>query len=193
MIVDKSADSVQCKKYQARNLFFDEKFADEAKDFIEAFMDDKVKASYITEQPSNEGLTSVRAVSGTQFSEEFVNNKDIKHCLLELKKNDCPACFFMGKLTDVLSLKMEKHGYLSNSGLPIFRMNNKNGTQFLGHSPYTPMYIYLKKSPITGKLTEIRTINTNPRDEKFLQEVARAGKLGKPFLEKVKMDVDAQL
>lgn len=70
----------------------------------------------------------------------------------------------MGKLTDVLSLKMEKHGYLSNSGLPIFRMDIKDGTQYLGRSPYTPFYIYLKKSPITGKLTEIRTIDTNPRE-----------------------------
>jgi hypothetical protein len=97
----------------------------------------------------------------------------------------------MGKLTDVISLKMEKHGFLSNKGLPIYRMNNKNGTQFLGHSPYTPIYIYLKKSPINGKLTELRTIHSNPRDDKFLKELAKAGKLGKNFLDKVKMDVDA--
>ncbi len=55
------------------------------------------------------------------------------------------------------------------------------------------MYIYMKKSPITGQLTEIRTINSNPRDNKFLKEIAKAGKLDATFLEKVKLDVDAQL
>ena len=78
----------------------------------------------------------------------------------------------MGKLIDVLSLKMEKHGYLSNSGLPIFRMNNKESTQFRGFAPYTPMYLYLRKSPISGKLEEIRTIDNNPREEEFLKKLA---------------------
>jgi hypothetical protein len=57
------------KKYQARNLFFDEKFAEEAKYFIESFMDEKLRPNYITEQPGNEGLTSVCEVSGVQFAE----------------------------------------------------------------------------------------------------------------------------
>lgn len=64
MIVDKSTESDERKKFKASNVFFDEKFADEAKDFIEAFMDDKVEASLITEEPSNEGFSRVRVVSG---------------------------------------------------------------------------------------------------------------------------------
>jgi hypothetical protein len=44
-----------------------------------------------------------------------VNNPEFEHCFLELKKKDCPACFYMGKLIDVISLKMEKHGYLKKA------------------------------------------------------------------------------
>ena len=93
-----------------------ETFAQDCKDFIEAFMDDeKLRQTYISQERSNQGLTKVRELNGDQFMQEFVKNPNFEHCLLELKKKDCPACFYMGKLIDVISLKMDKHVYLKTS------------------------------------------------------------------------------
>lgn len=107
-----------CKKNSARNLFFDEKFAEDAKDFIEDFIDGKGALGFTSERPTNEGLSKVREVSGDQFDALFVNNKDVHSCLIELKKTDCPACMYMGKLSDIISHKMAKHGYLHDPSKP---------------------------------------------------------------------------
>ena len=93
MIVDKLAEPVKLrkttksiqkedpnmyfKKYQATRLFLDENFVTEAKDFIEAYIDDKLKMKYISQERSNNGATRVKEVSGGQFISDYVENPNI--------------------------------------------------------------------------------------------------------------------
>ena len=105
----------------------------------------------------------------------------------------------MGKIIDVLSLKLHKHGYLAEKEvkagqISIYRMNSKNLLPYFGHFPYTPMYIYIRKSKINPtQIEEIRTIKTSPSKDGFLKELGRTAKLGKKFNETIKIDRSAQM
>ena len=98
----------------------------------------------------------MRHINSEQLDKLVVNNPDVKQCVIEVYKHDCPACKFNGTLFDVISQKMYKHGYLNQ--MPLYRMTVDNLTPYLGRFKYTPMFIYLKKKD--DDLTQISEIET---------------------------------
>lgn len=44
--------------------------------------------------------------------------------------------------TNVISLKMEKHGFLDQ--VPLFRMMIDNEIPYLGNLPHSPIHVYLR-------------------------------------------------
>lgn len=79
-------------------------------------------------------------------------------------KHDCPSCAFNGKVFNVFSRKLEKHGYLND--LPCYRLSIDNKVPYLGNFGYSPIYIYVRKE---GKdIVEIKTLDPPQKIEGFL-------------------------
>lgn len=77
--------------------------------FIDKFMDEKLDHTYNTSdklQPSN-----VKWLNAENFESEILNNKQINQCVIEVIKDHCPACWACKINTNILSKKMEKHGF----------------------------------------------------------------------------------
>jgi len=60
----------------------------------------------------------------------------------------------MGPIFALISLKLEKHGYLDD--LPCFRLENSNEIPYLGNFGYSPIYLYVRKDQ--GKVVEVKTL-----------------------------------
>jgi len=55
---------------------------------------------------------------------------------------------------DALSFKFEKHGY----EIPTVRLKIENNIPYFGQTPFSPMYIYVKKG-VNNSIAEIKTLN----------------------------------
>jgi hypothetical protein len=79
----------------------------------------------------------------------------VKQCIIEIFKHDCPSCAFNGKVFNVFSRKLEKHGYISK--LPCYRLGIDNKVPYLGNFGYSPIYLYVRKE---GKdIVELKTLD----------------------------------
>lgn len=73
-------------------------------------------------------------------------------------------------------------------------MNSKNMVPYLGMAPYTPMYLYIRKSKTEPtQIEEIRTVKSSPAKEGFLKELADVAELGEGFTSKIRFDRMAQM
>lgn len=107
----------------------------------------------------------------------------MEQCIIEVFKHDCPSCNFNGKVFNVFSRKLEKHGYLEE--LPCFRLSIDNRVPYLGNFGYSPIYFYVKKEG--NSIVEIETLDPPQRIDAFLEKIgSRAGLKG--FKEKIKID-----
>ena len=117
-------------------------------DFQEAlskFIDKQAKISLNFEKWSNK--TFVKKICGQIFWREILLNKNVKECVIEIFKHDCPSCAYNGKVFNVFTQKLNKYGL----DLPCFRLSIDNKVPYLGSFPYSPMYFYVKKNP-EGKI-----------------------------------------
>jgi len=107
--------------------------------------------------------------------------------VIEIIKDHCPACFISKFNTNILSRKMERHGFLDQ--VPIYRMHINNQVPWLGEFPHSPMHIYLRKEG--DDIVEMKLLDSPLPQEKtdnFLKEIgSKAGIPG--FTDKIKIDV----
>ena len=95
-------------------------------------------------------------------------------------KHDCPSCNFNGKVFNVFSQKLSKHGIR----LPLYRLAIDNKVPYLGNFGYSPIYLYVRKSG--NEVVELKTIDPPQRSEEFVKAIAElTGK--KEIAEKIKI------
>ena len=63
---------------------------------------------YRTQERVNE-KSLIKIVSNEQFERDFVKNKDISECFIEIFKDECEACHYNRRMFDVLAQKFKKH------------------------------------------------------------------------------------
>jgi len=85
-----------------------------------------------------------------------IKNKDVKNCVVEVFKHDCPSCAFNGIVYNAFSRKVEKHGY--GVDLPLFRLSIDNKIPYLGNFGYSPIYIFIRKDS-ENNITECFTLD----------------------------------
>ena len=104
----------------------------------------------------------------------------MKECIVEVFKHDCPSCNFNGKVFNVFSQKMDRHGF----NLPLFRLAIDNKVPFLGNFGYSPIYMYVRKQG--NEIVEIKTLDPPQKAEDFVKQVAEL--TGKPsIIDKIKI------
>ncbi len=86
-------------------------------------------------------------------------------------KHDCPSCNFNGKVFNVFSRKLEKHGYLSK--LPCYRLSIENKIPQLGNFGYSPIYMFVRKRGDT--IIELKTLDPPQRSEEFIKQITELG------------------
>lgn len=119
-------------------------------------------------------VTRVKTVCADDFESVVVNNSDVRTCIVEVFKSDCPSCAFNGKVFNALSRKLEKHGY--GSDLPLYRVGISNKLPFMGNFGYSPMYIFIRKDS-DNKITEMFTLDPPQRANAFMDKVAELSEL----------------
>ena len=127
--------------------------------------------------------TKVIEVSSAELPEMVL--KKTGKCVIEIFKNECEACHYNGRMFDIFSNKMSKHGFLTE--LPLFRMNLDNLCPYLGRFLYAPQYLYLEIKE--GKITELKTLRSlgdRINCTTFLEDLAKTSKV--PIDEKLKID-----
>ena len=120
---------------------------------IDKYLDGEVHHFYQSEKMQQE--TRVKKVCAATFEEQIVKNLKVQQCIVEVFKHDCPSCAFNGKVFNVFSRKLEKHGYLSK--LPCYRLSIDNKIPYLGNFGYSPIYMYVRKQG--DKIVEIKTLD----------------------------------
>ena len=88
---------------------------------------------------------------------EFMQDPTKKHCVIEVKKDLCSACYSNGRMFEVIAAKMKKQGYNAD----FYRVTggkNLDVHKYTGLINYTPVYVYLKKSMCGKHITEIFTL-----------------------------------
>ena len=89
-------------------------------------------------------LTFVEEINSENFNNKILNDDSFNEAVIELFKENCPACFIYGKTFDHLSQKLNKHNIKK---LKLFRIDcNKNELNFLGTFNEAPAYIFIKKN-----------------------------------------------
>ena len=83
-------------------IFFGDSFGEQAQYFIERWLDGKEHMHYQSEERKAENSKVIR-INSQQLEKDVVKNPDVKQCVIEVFKHDCPACSFNGRMFDVLS------------------------------------------------------------------------------------------
>ena len=76
--------------------------------FLDNFMDEKLDHHCVTEDRSQK--THVKWVNSDTFEQEIVKNPRVQHCVLEIIKDHCPACFIAKFNSNMITRKLQKHG-----------------------------------------------------------------------------------
>ena len=161
----------------------DQKLSSKVAKWIEKFLDDELKHEPMSLQRPNQP-SLIKQLNSAQFTTQFVENKEKKHCILEIIKPHCGACAYATKVTDAIGYKMEKHGY----EVPIFRMMIENSLPYVGQLPFSPMYLLVKKNE-DNQISEIQCLNGPLRGgNDFLKEMEESGMDLAGFTERVKID-----
>jgi len=109
----------------------------------------------------------VRTQNFDQFDKDFVNDSQKREVIIEIYKDHCGACQYASKIFDALSYKFEKHGY----DIPMVRLKIENNVPYFGQTPYSPMYIYVRKGE-GNTMAEVKTLNGPLRGgQKFVEEI----------------------
>jgi hypothetical protein len=137
----------------------------EIQTFLEKFLEGKLDPYYQSEKMVQ--YTFVKEICQSNFEQEIIYNRDIKECVIEIFKHDCPSCMFNGKVFNAFSQKLSRHGLLSS--LPCFRMSIENKVPYLGSFAYSPIYFYLKKEG--DKVTEVAILDVPVKYEQFREKL----------------------
>ena len=116
----------------------------------------------------------------------FDENK--KDCVIEIYKDHCGACAYASKVFDALSHKFDIHGY----DITCTRIKIDNNLQFVGQTPFSPMYLLLRKND-KGEVSELKTLDGPLKGgNKFVRELEK--ELGLPGLSnKISVNNRAQM
>lgn len=130
--------------------------------------------------------TLVKKICSKNFEDEIINNPKVEQCLIMVYKHDCPSCNFNGKVFNVFSRKLEKHGY----DLPLYRLSIDNKVPYLGNFGYSPIFMYLKKKG--NQIIELKTIEPPQKIDEFLKSVEDLTKF-KGFRDNIKLKPREQI
>ena len=92
------------RKYRPDLIFFGDQFGEQAQYFIERYLDGKEKMHYQSEERTAEH-SKVTVINSDQLENLVVKNPNIKQCVIEVFKHDCPACAYNGRMFDIISQK----------------------------------------------------------------------------------------
>lgn len=73
----------------------------ELSNFIDDFLDDKLRHHYVNLDRSQSG--KVKWINTESFEKEIINNDKVEQCVIEVIKDHCPACFISKINTNVIS------------------------------------------------------------------------------------------
>ena len=123
-----------------------------------------------------------------QFNKNFIDDKTKQNCVIEIYKDHCGACAYASKVFDALSHKFDLHGY----DVGMVRMKIENSLPFVGQTPFSPMYLLVKKND-QGSVSEIKCLQGPLKGgNKFIKEIET--NLGLPGLsDKVQIHNRAQM
>lgn len=136
-------DDTNSYVHKYREIIYFNKIKKDMKKLIEHYLDGELHHYYQSERMRQD--TKVRKICAATFEEEIIKNPRIGEtgCIIEIFKHDCPSCNFNGKVFNVFSRKLEKHGFLDR--LPCYRLGIDNKVPFLGNFGYSPIYLYVRK------------------------------------------------
>lgn len=117
--------------------------------------------------------TRVKYLNAEIFEDQIVKNDQVQQCIIEVFKHDCPSCSYNGKVFNVFSRKLEKHGFLDK--LPCYRLGIDNKIPYLGNFGYSPIYFYVRKQG--NEIVEIKTLAAPQKIDDFLKEIEQYTKL----------------
>ena len=166
--------------HKYREIIFFNKIEKDLGKLIEKFLDGELHHFYQSEKMKQ--TTLVKKICSANFEKEIMQNAKVEQCIIEVFKHDCPSCAFNGKVFNVFSRKLEKHGYLDK--LPLYRLSIDNKVPYLGNFGYSPIYIYLKKQG--NQILELKTIDPPQKTEEFLTSIQDLAKL-KGLKDKIKI------
>jgi len=150
----------------------DQKLATKTTKWIEKFLDDTLDHSHMSQKREN-CPSLVRTQNFDQFDKDFVNDSQKREVIIEIYKDHCGACQYASKIFDALSYKFEKHGY----DIPMVRLKIENNVPYFGQTPYSPMYIYVRKGE-GNAIAEVKTLNGPLRGgQKFVEEIEESLKI----------------
>ena len=170
-----------------REIIFFNKISKDLNKLIEKFLDGELHHFYQSERISQ--ATNVKKICAANFEKEVVRNNKITDCIIEVFKHDCPSCQFNGKVFNVFSRKLEKHGY--SNQLPCFRLGIDNKIPYLGNFGYSPIYMYVRKQG--DQVIEIKTLDPPQRSEDFIRAIAELNPKLKNFEKKIKIKARDQV
>lgn len=75
---------------------------------LSKFVDKQSKMNLNFEKRTNQTL--VKKICGQNFRREILLNENIKECVIEIFKHDCPSCSYNGKVFNVFTQKLNKYG-----------------------------------------------------------------------------------
>lgn len=157
--------------FKANNYFLmpDEKLGAKTTKWIEKFLDDTLDHAHMSTKRNNID-SLVRTQNFDQFEADFIKDVTKKQVVIEIYKDHCGACQYASKVFDALSYKCEKHGY----DLPMVRLKIENNVPFFGQTPFSPMYIYVRKDE-DNNIAEVKTLNGPLRGgQLFVEELEEA-------------------
>ena len=120
-----------------REMVFFNKIEQDFEKLIEKFMDGEADLFFQSKRRNHDTL--VKKICSSNFKQEVLDNPDVTQCIIEVFKHDCPSCAFNGKVFNVFSRKLQKHGY--DDKLKLFRLSIDNKVPYLGNFGYSPMYL----------------------------------------------------
>lgn len=148
--------------HKYREIIFFNNIKKNLNKLIDKFLDGEIQHFYQSQKLRQE--TRVKKIASSNFEQLVVKNPNVKQCIVEVFKHDCPSCAFNGKVFNSFSRKLEKHGYLEE--LPLFRLSIDNKVPHLGNFGYSPIYFHIKKEG--DQIVEIKTLDAPQKIELFL-------------------------
>ena len=119
---------------------------------------------YNNEDSQREMFTYVQETNSESFNKLICEDNSFSECLVEIYKDNCPACFIMGKMFDHLSHKFHKHQIKE---MKLFRINiDKNEIPLLGEFNATPTFLFIRKDK-NNKIEFVAPLSKNNFFEKL--------------------------
>lgn len=137
----------------------------EIQKFLEKYLEGKIDPYFQTQKMHQ--YTKVKEICQDTFEREIVYNRDVKQCIVEIFKHDCPSCMYNGKVFNAFSRKLDKHGV--SDKLPCFRMSIENKVPYLGSFAYSPIYFFVKKDG--DNITEVSILDIPVKYDGFISQL----------------------